>query len=291
MAKIVVVGAGGRLGRALVREWSARGLEVIPFDRQALPLGDLRQLSSALEALEFDALVNCAALTNVDYCENHREEAFLINAEAPRVLAGVCARKAARCIHISTDYVFNGLKSAPYSEDDTPHPVSVYGASKLGGEEAVLSVDPAHWVVRVSWVFGPDRPSFVDQILDRATKETVVSAVCDKWATPTYTLDAGEALLALVQKTGGGGGVMHLSNSGGCTWQEYGQWALDCAKEAGVKLQAHRVDSIHMADLKAFIAVRPPYTVMECRRLEEVCGVRMRDWKDAVRDYVQNRNC
>lgn len=289
MKKIVVVGAGGRLGKAIVRQWSERGLHVVPLDRSALPLSDINGLQSTLEALEFDALVNCAALTNVDYCEKNREEAFLINGEAPRVLAQVCSRKGARCVHISTDYVFDGLQRTPYSEEDQPRPVSVYGESKLDGENGVLAAGSDHWVVRVSWVFGPDRPSFVDQILDRAARETAVSAVCDKWATPTYTLDAGEALLAVVQSVGGGG-VLHLSNSGECSWQEYGQWALDCAAEAGIALRAKQVDSIQMSDLKAFVAVRPPYTVLGCEKLHRVCGTRLRSWRDAVRDFVRSRS-
>lgn len=286
MQKVVVVGAGGRLGKAIARQWASRGLEVLAFDRKTLPLDDLTQLRATAEALEFDALINCAALTNVDYCEKNGEEAFLINAEAPRILAEICSRKSARCIHISTDYVFDGLKNSPYSEDDTPHPVSVYGESKLRGERAVLGTDPSHWVIRVSWVFGPDRPSFVDQILEKACREPAVSAVCDKWATPTYTLDAANALFDMLQKNTVGG-ILHLSNSGGCSWQEYGQWALDCAKEAGISLNATSVDAIRMADLAAFVAVRPPYTVLACEKLAKVFGIRLRDWKEAVRAHVQ----
>ena len=288
MKKVIVVGAGGRLGKAVARAWRQRGIEVVGFDRSHLPLDDLGQLRSRIEALEFDALVNCAALTNVDRCEGHREEAFLINAEAPKVLAEVCTARGARCVHISTDYVFDGSTRSPYSEDAVPRPVSVYGESKLAGEQAVLGADPRHWVVRVSWVFGPDRPSFVDQILDKALREPRVSAVCDKWATPTYTLDAEGALYELIQK-GSVGGVVHLSNAGQCSWQEYGQWALDCAWEAGAPLLARQVDSIFMADLKAFVAVRPPYTVLQCERLERECGVRLRGWQEAVRAFVLNR--
>jgi dTDP-4-dehydrorhamnose reductase len=258
------------------------------LDRNALPLDDLDQLRSVLGGHEFDTLVNCAALTNVDYCEKNREEAFLVNAQAPGVMAEICEARGAQCIHISTDYVFDGLSRRPYLEADTPHPVSVYGESKFAGECAVLGAGGRHWVVRVSWVFGPDRPSFVDQIVDRATREATVSAVCDKWATPTYTLDAAEALQRLAAR-GEGGGTVHLSNAGECTWQEYGQWALDCAREAGLALSATTVDPVFMADLKAFVAVRPPYTVLDCERLFALCGVRLRSWREAVREHVRRR--
>ncbi|MEI6712479.1 MAG: dTDP-4-dehydrorhamnose reductase [Verrucomicrobiota bacterium] len=285
MGVTVIAGAGGRLGSALAREWKAAGENVIALDRHSLPLGDPAVLKRTLSALDFDVLVNCAALTNVDYCEGNRDEAFRINGEAPAALAVLCEQKGARCIHISTDYVFDGLANRPYRESDAANPVSVYGASKLAGEQAVVSVGERHWSVRVSWVFGPDRPSFVDQIVTRAVKEDRVDAVADKWATPTYTLDAGQLLRPFLRQIEGGG-IIHLSNAGLCSWQEYGQWALDCAHEAGVALKAKTVGALAMADLKAFIAKRPPYTAMDTSKIAGLTGCEPRSWKDAVRDHI-----
>src|SRR5213596_1222582 len=137
--KIVIVGAGGRLGAALLREYRGK-----------------------FGVTGFDVLINAAAFTNVDLCEAEREEAFRINAEGPRVLAEICRDKNAKLIHFSTDYVFNGEKREPYTEEDAAKPISVYGKSKRAGEENVLAVQDRHLVIRVSWVFGPDRASFVD---------------------------------------------------------------------------------------------------------------------------------
>src|SRR5256885_564259 len=128
--KIAIIGAKGRLGAALARQY-ARDFEVRSFDRTQLDLGQLDRVPSVLSDVKFELLLNCAALTNVDYCESHRNEAFLINAQAPRLLAKICAEKFAKLIHVSTDYVFDGKQDAPYIEEDRPAPLSVYAESKL----------------------------------------------------------------------------------------------------------------------------------------------------------------
>ena len=285
--RIIITGAGGRLGAALAREWRTAGEEVTGFARQELDLSQPDQLRATLEPLDFAVLVNCAAQTNVDRCETHPDEAMQINADAVRVLGEICTKKGARCIQISTDYVFDGAKVGAYTEEDAALPISHYGASKKAGEMALLEFSDKHLAVRVSWVFGPDRPSFVDQILQRARTEESVAAIGDKIAVPTYTLDAAHLLRPLLfQKPVGG--LLHLCNGGQCTWQEYGQFALDCAVEAGMELKARTVGALKMADLKAFIAKRPPNTAMSTDKLASIIGEQPRDWRDAVREYVRS---
>jgi dTDP-4-dehydrorhamnose reductase len=284
--KIVVLGSGGRLGAALVREWRAAGDQVTGFNRQLLDIGNFNAVRDVLGDTDFEALVNCAAQTNVDRCETHPEEAESLNGKAVATIADVCSRKRARCVHISTDYVFDGTKTSPYTEDDEPNPISVYGASKLAGERCLHAVSDKHLAVRVSWVFGPDRPSFVDQILQRACEQDTVAAIADKVAVPTYTVDAARLLRPLLAEHRVDG-VLHLCNTGACTWQEYGQFALDCAAAAGVPLKARTVAPQRMADLKAFIAKRPPYTVMSPARLAETTGIAPRTWQAAVEEYVR----
>ena len=285
MGKIIITGASGRLGAALTREWRAGGEDVTGFARTELDLSQPEQLRATLEPLDFSVLVNCAAQTNVDRCETHPDEAMQINADAVRVLAEVCTKKGARCVHISTDYVFDGAKAGAYTEEDAAEPISQYGASKRAGEVALLAVSDKHLAVRVSWVFGPDRPSFVDQILQRARNEETVAAIADKIAVPTYTLDAARLLRPLLFDKPVGG-VLHLCNAGQCTWQEYGQFALDCAAQAGIELKARTVAPLKMADLKAFIAKRPRNTAMSTDKLASIIGQRPRDWREAVGEYV-----
>src|SRR5437763_16100477 len=155
--EIVILGAGGRLGAALAREYREK-FNVVAFSHTQLDLANAKQIREKLSALDFDVLINCAAVTNVDLCESQREQAFAINAEAPRLLAQICSEKKAKLIHFSTDYVFDGEKGQPYVETDRAKPISVYGESKRAGEENVLAMQDRHFVVRVSWVFGPDRP-------------------------------------------------------------------------------------------------------------------------------------
>ncbi|MBA3833072.1 MAG: dTDP-4-dehydrorhamnose reductase [Chthoniobacterales bacterium] len=283
--KIVVVGAGGRLGSALVRELGQE-FSVTGFKRAQLDLAAPDELRAALRPLEFNALINAAALTNVDYCEDHRAEAMQLNATAPRVLAEICREKEARFVHVSTDYVFAGEKHTPYTEEDAAHPISVYGESKRQGELQVLAVNGRTLVVRVSWVFGPDRPSFIDAILKKARTEEQVAAVADKFSTPTYTRDVA-ALLPPLLETDAVDGILHLANRGECSWQEYAQWALDCCHRFGVPMQATTIGASSLGEMKNFVARRPVYTVLGTEKYERLTGNAPRDWREAVADYVR----
>ena len=285
MSTLVILGSGGRLGAALARGYAGES-RVIGFNHSQLDLASPEAIRCALDGLDFDALINCAALTNVDYCETHEEEAFAINARAVREIAEICASKRARCIHISTDYVFDGAKREPYTEEDAARPLSVYGVSKRQGEIELLDACADHLAARVSWVFGPDRPSFVDQILKRALETDQLQAIGDKWSTPTYTLDLVEWLRPLLWEHPVGG-VIHLAQAGACTWQEYGQYALDCAAEAGQPLKGRTVGFQSMRDLTAFVAERPVYTVLNTRRLTATTGIVPRSWQQAVAEYVR----
>jgi len=285
--RIVILGAGGRLGAALVREY-ARDFEVVGFNHTQLDLGAPEQLHATLADLDFDTLINAAAQTNVDRCETQQAEAFALNAEAPRMLAAICRAKKARFIHVSTDYVFDGEKREPYTEEDAARPISVYGESKREGERRVLEADDRALIVRVSWVFGPDRPSFIDAILKKARDEEEISAVADKYATPTYTLDLC-ALLKPYLADRREGGVLHLANDGECSWQEYAQWALDRCHAEGIPMKAREVRPASLADMKNFIAERPVYSVLSSGKYQRATGKTPRHWHDAVADYVRNQ--
>src|SRR2546430_8998807 len=250
--KIVIIGAGGRLGAALVREYRDR-FEVAGFNRAQFDLSNWDRVRKKVRGTNFDVLINAAAFTNVDLCETERDRAFMINSEVPGVVAEICREKGAKLIHFSTDYVFDGEKRAPYTEEDEAKPISVYGESKLAGEKSVLAADGGHLVVRVSWVFGPDRPSFVDSMIKRAQEHEKVDAIADKFSGPTYTPDIAETIGRILdawsrrapEPDGLGArrlqGILHFANAGECSWQEYAQWALDCCHEAGLSLKARTV--------------------------------------------------
>jgi dTDP-4-dehydrorhamnose reductase len=281
--KIAIIGANGRLGAALAREY-ARDFELTSFERRQLDLGQLDRVRSALAATKFELLINCAALTNVDYCESHREEAFVVNAEAPRLLAEIANEKSARLVHFSTDYVFDGKKTDPYVEEDKAVPLSVYGESKLEGEQRVLEASSQHLVVRLSWVFGPAKPSFIDQIIQRARENDVVTAVADKFSAPTFTIDVAGWLRLVVEKNADG--ILHLTNNGGCSWQEWAQYAIDVCRSRGLPLKAERVEAVSLGDMKNFVAQRPVHTVLSTAKFTALTGVQPRHWREAVAEYI-----
>ena len=292
--KLVVLGARGRLGAALIREFRPK-YEVVGFNHAQLDLSNLESVREELGATTFDVLVNAAAFTNVDACETERDRAFRINAEAPGVLAEICNEKDAKLIHFSTDYVFDGQKRAPYTEDDQANPISAYGESKLAGERNVLAAGDEHLVVRVSWVFGPDRPSFVDAMIKRAQQDEKIDAISDKFSTPTYTHDIANMLPQFFDH-GVAGGVLHFANAGECTWQEYAQWALDCCRDAGISLKGAIVGALKLSEMTGvrqgsggqapWIARRPIYSVLSTAKYSQLTGTPPRTWREAVADYI-----
>jgi dTDP-4-dehydrorhamnose reductase len=259
--------------------------KVTALKRPELDVTDPEALERLLDSHEFDVLVNGTGLTNVDRCEQDREEARIVNAIAPGVLARSAEARGARLIHFSTDYVFDGSQREPYTETDTAHPCGWYGATKLAGEKEVLAAGRLGMVVRVSWVFGPAKPSFVDALISRAQTEDHVEAIADKFSSPTSAVDTAgwmEPFFDLELP----GGLYHACNAGACSWQEYGTHALAVASEAGVPLRTKAVAPIRLADMKQFIAPRPIFSILSTRKLTSVTGISPRHWRDALRDYI-----
>jgi len=285
-SKIVIIGCGGRLGAALMREYHDK-FDVTGFNHLQLDLESLDEIRKKLCVIDFDVLINAAAFTNVDLCERERDQALRINAEAPCVVAEICQDKNARLVHFSTDYVFDGEKREPYTESDPANPISVYGESKRAGEKFVLQTGDRHLVVRVSWVFGPDRPSFIDGIIKRARESNYVDAIADKFSMPTYTRDIAQMLPQFFELNVEGG-ILHFANSGECSWQEYAQWALDCCASEGIALKAKKVGALKVADMKDWIARRPVYSVLSTAKYSRLTGDSPRAWRDAVADYIRH---
>lgn len=282
--KIVILGSGGRLGAALLREYRDK-FDVAGFNHTQLNLSDLGAVRDKLRNIRFDILINAAGFTKVDLCETQPDRAFLINAEAPRVVAEICDEKNARLIHFSTDYVFGGDRREPYTEEDQADPISVYGESKLAGENNVLAAKSQNLVVRVSWVFGPDRPSFIDAMIQQAQENDEVDAVADKFSTPSYTLDIA-AMLPQFFDANVEGGILHFANAGQCSWREYAQWAVDCCHDGGLPLKAKTIGERKLRDMTNWIARRPIYSVLSSRKYTKLTGISPRTWREAVSDYI-----
>ncbi len=282
----VIIGAGGRLGGAL-RSACEPSHPVTALGRQEMDLTDQRAIKKVLEPLDYDKLWLTAALTNVDYCETHAEETTQVNSEAVKTIAQISAEKGAQVILFSTDYVFDGKKGAPYVEDDATHPLNIYGQSKQQAEKHLLAASNQHLVIRLSWLFGNNKPGFPEWVIRQAMEKDSLSIVSDRQSCPTYTGDLIDALQPLILGEMKMSGILHLCNQGVCTWQEWGQYCLDCAAENGIPLQIDQIQSCLMSDINSFAAQRPSFSAMSTTRFESLGGQAMPDWKQGVSRYIR----
>jgi dTDP-4-dehydrorhamnose reductase len=285
--RVFIIGAGGRMGAALARRY-ARSREVIGWKRADCDVLDPGRARDAARAQDFSTLIYTAGITSVDYCEEHPDESRLTNTDTPRVLAEVCAEKGARFIHISTDYVFDGRDPAPRKETDEPNPICVYGRSKLEGERAVLAVSPEFLIIRVSWLFGHDKPAFPDMILQRAMESDRVDAISDKVSCPTYSEDLAQWIEPMLDDPRYHG-LLHLCNSGSSTWQAYGQATLDLAARLGAKLKARTVEGVSRKSFPAFKAERPEFTAFDTTKYQQLSGITPRPWQEALEAYLRKK--
>lgn len=286
--RVVVVGSGGRMGAALVRHLRStpERFHVVAYDHKAMDLLRPGQIEDHLRAIQFDALINCAAMTSLEGCEDRPEEATQVNVEAPRQMAMICDAVGARMIQISTDYVYDGTQPGLRREGDPENPLSQYARTKCAGDQAVLGVNKTFLSARTSWVFGPDRPSFVDQILLQALRDEEVFGIADKFSVPSSSADLALWLTAILERPAIHG-VLNLCNTGQASWHSYAQQALDIARELGWPLRFTTVTGTKLADIKAFRAPRPYFTTMSSELLAREIGQKIRSWNDALREYLE----
>lgn len=283
---IAILGSAGRLGSALADRFAA-DWKVHELTRSRIDLGKPEQVRANLGGLDVDVVILAAAMTSVDDCEKNRGEAFAVNAEGPREVAAICTEKAARLVYVSTDFVFDGEKEGAYAEDDPAHPINVYGASKRKGEEYVLEASAENLVVRISWLYGPGKPAFPEWIIQEAMRKSELALPAEKTGTPSYAGDVAEHLHLLLglEDVMPVGGIFHLTNSGQCTWQEWGQFCLDAAADAGLPLKTRRISANRLDDIAAFVAKRPVNSVLDTGKFARMAGVSPRPWQEAMRDH------
>jgi dTDP-4-dehydrorhamnose reductase len=281
--RVVVTGARGQLGAALVHEFRSAH-EVTAFGREELDVTDDGAVAETIDALHPDAIVNAVAYNDVDGAEDHPVEALNGNAFAVRALARAAQRTGAALVHYSTDFVFDGTASRPYTEADPPNPRSVYAASKLLGEW--FAADPSrHYVLRVESLFGraargPKPKGTIGAMLSTFTAGGEVRAFEDRTVSPTYILDAARATQLLLEQRAQPG-LYHCVNTGECTWLDF---ARELARQLGVA--EPRIAPVRMADVR-LRAQRPQYCVLSNERLRSA-GVSMPAWQDALARYLQS---
>jgi dTDP-4-dehydrorhamnose reductase len=277
--RILLTGATGQVGWELRRTLAPLG-EVKFFDRFGLDLADTPPLVATVRALQPAVIVNAAAYTAVDKAESERDLAFAINATAPRVLAEEAKRIGALLVHYSTDYVFDGEKASPYVEDDPTHPLSVYGASKLAGEQAIARSGCRHLTLRTSWVYGPRGRNFYLTMLRLAKERPELKVVDDQVGAPTSSLEIARATAALLAK--GAQGLYHMSAAGETTWCGFARAIL---KRAGL---ATPVAAIRTEDYPT-PAKRPRNSRLDCSKLRRETGIALAGWEAALDEVAAAR--
>jgi dTDP-4-dehydrorhamnose reductase len=279
---ILVVGAAGRLGSAVVRQF-AGWADVTPTVRGELDVCDRRAVLERVAALRPAAIVNCTAFNDVDRAEDEPVEALRVNAFAVRTLAEAARAAGAALVHYSTDFVFDGETDRPYREEDPPNPQSAYACSKLLGEWLAAGV-PRHYVLRVESLFGgpaePVRPTSVDRIVEGILAGREVRVFADRTVSPSYNDDVAGATRALLER-GAAPGLYHCVNSGSCTWLEL---ALEVGRQLGVE---PRLLPVRVADV-ALRARRPRYCALSNARLA-AAGAAMPAWQDALARHLAER--
>lgn len=284
-SRILILGATGGLGRVLHRTLG-RGHDVTAWGRAELDLERPEDIAARLEQHDFDVLLNAAGMTSPDACEDQPEKARLANGAGPQAVAEGCRRRGARLIHFSTDYVFSGEPHDPLTEEDETGPINAYGRSKRGGELAVLQACPDALVARVSWLFGPDKPSHPDHILQRALRGEELTAVADKVSAPTSNADIAAWIDRLIRDHPGTTGVLHLCNSGAASWHSWAETTLNIARRLGLPIKTTQVKPIKLAELTQLKAPRPLETVMSNARLQSLLGQEIRGWSAALEEYL-----
>jgi len=281
MARLLITGEKGQLGRALARECTKRGIDFSGIDLDTLDMTDTGAVESWVQTHRPDALINCAAFTAVDRCEDMEDEARRVNAGAVASLASACARFGVRLCHVSTDYVFDGSASTPYAEDDPTNPQSAYGRTKLLGEQAAATA-PDHLILRTAWLYGLGGKNFVEAIIRQVEGGTEkLRVVDDQVGCPTFCGDLAGAILDLL-KSPGARGIFHAVDSGHTSWYGFAREILRL-HGSSVELEPVGTDEFPRP------APRPAYSVLDIGRLESALGRKMPHWKEGLARYMEAR--
>lgn len=274
--KILVIGSNGMLARDVIDALQTHH-ELHVCDHPHIDICRAASVMPFLERHQPDWVLNCAAYTNVDGAETNRDLAFAVNGDGPGILAYACRAQGSRLCHISTDFVFNGNAQQPYCETDPTGPLSVYGQSKLAGEQKIQQVFNDYLIVRTSWLFGHGGHNFVKTICRLAAERPEVQVVDDQRGSPTSAADLAGILKVALEKNLRG--IYHACNTGICSWFEF---AREAVALAGLNGRVVPTTTEHMPRP----APRPAFSAMDCSKISRDCGLQIRHWREALRDYI-----
>ena len=279
--RVLVTGVKGQLGYDVVLELNKRGHESIGLDVNEMDITDAKTVEEVILLINPDAVVHCAAYTAVDKAEDNYDTCYAVNADGPRNIAKVCKELDAKMVYISTDYVFPGTGEAAYEIDDPKGPLSVYGKTKLAGEEAVREILDKYFIVRIAWVFGKNGNNFIKTMLRLSKDHSEVNVVCDQIGSPTYTADLAPLLCDMIKTEKYG--TYHATNEGYCNWAEFAQTVF---KEAGCNTKVNSITT----DQYPTKTPRPSNSRMSKKSLDDNGFQRLPTWQDALVRYLKEIN-
>jgi dTDP-4-dehydrorhamnose reductase len=276
--RLLVIGSGGMLGRAVARDAARLGHDVVTLGHHQLDITDADHVARIVGAARARAVINCAAYTDVDGAEAHEGRALRVNGDGAGHVARAAAEAGARVVHVSTDYVFDGGKREPWVESDPVAPLQAYGRTKLAGEVAVAESGAEHAIVRTAWLFGAGGPNFVETMLRLGAEKDEVTVVTDQRGGPTWTGHLAPALVELAERDGDVG-VFHASGPGECSWYEF---AVEILHRAHLRARAVPTTSAQFARP----ARRPEYSVLGTERAP---GIELPHWSEGLKAYLDER--
>ncbi|MBS1666105.1 MAG: dTDP-4-dehydrorhamnose reductase [Bacteroidetes bacterium] len=274
--EIIVTGATGQLGKE-IQTLSSRFpiFDFVFLGRAGLPINDFSKAQELFKIHQPAFLINCAAYTAVDKAESEKETAFLVNADSVEILAALCKQYGTRFIHISTDYVFDGGSSTPLREDAPTGPISVYGASKLKGEELALKENPGSVIIRTSWVYSEFGNNFVKTMMRLMNERESINVVSDQIGSPTYAADLAEAIMQIINATQFVPGIYHYSNEGTISWYEFAVAIKEMINSSCI------VNPIPTSQYPT-PAKRPHYSLLDKTKISAVYALAIKDWKESL---------
>jgi dTDP-4-dehydrorhamnose reductase len=276
--KLLVTGAAGMLGRDVMLAAGNAGHDVVGFGRNELDVTDAAVVEKKFDLERPDAVINCAAWTDVDGAEESEEAALAVNGEGAANVASAAAAHGASVLYVSSDYVFDGAKGSPYVETDQTAPLSAYGRTKLAGEEATAAANKRHFIVRSSWLFGIGGSNFVETMLRLAADHGEVLVVRDQVGSPTYTWHLAYGLVRLVD--GLEYGIHHMAAAGACSWYEFAREIFEQAKVECKVMSA-------TTEMLGRPAPRPPYSALVSQRRH---AIELPSWQDGLAGYLAQRS-
>lgn len=280
--KILIIGCNGQLGYDMVLVCKKKGHTVFGIDLPEIDITNRTSVRNTIKKINPDTIINCAAYTAVDECENNQETAYAVNAEGVANIAHAANSINATVVHFSTDYVFDGLKSSPYIESDVTNPQSVYGKSKLEGEKQLLSITDKHFIFRIAWLYGNHGNNFVKTIhnlaLSKLKKNQPLKVVNDQFGTPTYTKNICSQILSVIPTDNFG--IYHCTNEGECIWFDFASYI---AKHLKLNIEIIPCSTTEFPRP----APRPPYSVLENNHLKSLGLNCMPHWKEAFKAFIE----